>query len=347
MRRSDRSLGRTLLPLLVLLIPASAPAQTVVTGTGTADDGSAGTLRWAIDRVNAASTGNTAYVINFSLPVGASTVALTGSILPPLKPGRSFPVLVQAEDSLHNVATCFTGTVQFQLEYGRTDFSILSADGTHLTSPQEYTFTAADGGRHTFDVEIHGAGANAYLQAQPVNMADGDEQLEPLLGGEFVPIAELGDRDAADQFHGEVRPPTLGRPGVEHAGDVRVVHHRQGLPLGLEPGDHLAGVHAGLDDLQCHLPPDRVFLLRHVDRAEPALADVLEALVRADDRPRPLSERSVGGRPVGVDRRSHQVQSWLRLAGQHVPAIYGPSGDVTWDEADPTYSLEAAKRGGP
>jgi uncharacterized damage-inducible protein DinB len=24
-----------------------------------------------------------------------------------------------------------------------------------------------------------------------------------------------------------------------------------------------------------------------------------------------------------------QVQTWLRLAGQHVPAIYGPSGDVT------------------
>jgi uncharacterized damage-inducible protein DinB len=41
-----------------------------------------------------------------------------------------------------------------------------------------------------------------------------------------------------------------------------------------------------------------------------------------------------------------QVQSWLRLAGCHVPAIYGPSGDVTWSEADPTYSLDAAKRGG-
>jgi uncharacterized damage-inducible protein DinB len=39
-----------------------------------------------------------------------------------------------------------------------------------------------------------------------------------------------------------------------------------------------------------------------------------------------------------------QVQTWLRLAGQQVPAIYGPSGDVKWDEADPTYSLEAARR---
>jgi uncharacterized damage-inducible protein DinB len=41
-----------------------------------------------------------------------------------------------------------------------------------------------------------------------------------------------------------------------------------------------------------------------------------------------------------------QVQSWLRLAGCHVPAIYGPSGDVTWSEADPTYSIDAARRGG-
>jgi uncharacterized damage-inducible protein DinB len=40
-----------------------------------------------------------------------------------------------------------------------------------------------------------------------------------------------------------------------------------------------------------------------------------------------------------------QVQTWLRLAGHSpVPPIYGPSGDVTWDEADPTYSLEAARR---
>lgn len=41
-----------------------------------------------------------------------------------------------------------------------------------------------------------------------------------------------------------------------------------------------------------------------------------------------------------------QVQTWLRLAGCHVPAIYGPSGDVSWSEADPTYSLDAARRGG-
>jgi len=42
-----------------------------------------------------------------------------------------------------------------------------------------------------------------------------------------------------------------------------------------------------------------------------------------------------------------QVQTWLRLAGHEpVPPVYGPSGDVTWSEADATYSAEAAKRGG-
>jgi hypothetical protein len=35
-----------------------------------------------------------------------------------------------------------------------------------------------------------------------------------------------------------------------------------------------------------------------------------------------------------------QVQTWLRLAGHE------PVGDVKWDEAAPTYSREAAKRGG-
>jgi uncharacterized damage-inducible protein DinB len=41
-----------------------------------------------------------------------------------------------------------------------------------------------------------------------------------------------------------------------------------------------------------------------------------------------------------------QVQTWLRLGGAPlVPAIFGPSGDVLWDEADPTYSFEAANRG--
>ena len=41
------------------------------------------------------------------------------------------------------------------------------------------------------------------------------------------------------------------------------------------------------------------------------------------------------------------VEKYVWLAGhERVPPIYGPSGDVTWEQADPTYSPEAAKRGG-
>jgi hypothetical protein len=54
--------------------------------------------------------------------------------------------------------------------------------------------------------------------------------------------------------------------------------------------------------------------------------------------------------PAGLWRRvlhtchhRTQVRACLRLAGHEpVPAIYGPSGDVKWDTADPTNSVEAA-----
>ncbi len=61
-----------------------------------------------------------------------------------------------------------------------------------------------------------------------------------------------------------------------------MVHHRQGLPLGLEAGDHLPGVHARLDDLQRHPPLDRLGLLGHVDDAHAPFADLLQQLVGAD-----------------------------------------------------------------
>lgn len=42
-----------------------------------------------------------------------------------------------------------------------------------------------------------------------------------------------------------------------------------------------------------------------------------------------------------------QIQAWLRMGeADFVPAIYGPSHDVQWDEADPTYTLDAADRSG-
>jgi uncharacterized damage-inducible protein DinB len=39
-----------------------------------------------------------------------------------------------------------------------------------------------------------------------------------------------------------------------------------------------------------------------------------------------------------------QLTVYLRLLGQPVPAVYGPSADQTWAGADPTMSVDAARR---
>src|SRR4051812_46435820 len=125
---------------------------------------------------------------------------------------------------------------------------------------------------------------------------------------------------------------------------------------------------------------ERRFFAQFVGTAEPAVEDLLPA----GDRPGAaaylekyvwlarlrLPQLAAGGREWWLEERPFfgglvrqrawvfwrrvlhtchhrtQVQSWLRLAGHEpVPPIYGPSGDVTWSEADPTYSVEAARRG--
>ncbi|MBA2459856.1 MAG: hypothetical protein H0V43_12995 [Gemmatimonadales bacterium] len=40
-----------------------------------------------------------------------------------------------------------------------------------------------------------------------------------------------------------------------------------------------------------------------------------------------------------------QVGVYLRLLEDRVPATYGPTADVTWTGADPTVTLDAARRG--
>ena len=39
-----------------------------------------------------------------------------------------------------------------------------------------------------------------------------------------------------------------------------------------------------------------------------------------------------------------QLTVYLRLLGKSVPPTYGPTADVTWEDADPTRSVEAASR---
>ena len=146
-------------------------------------------------------------------------------------------------------------------------------------------------------------------------LADRDEQLEPFAGRELVAVAVLGDRDALDQLHDEVGPAGVGRAGVEDLGDVGVVHQRQGLPLGLEAGDHLVGVHARLDDLEGDLAADGLLLLGHEDDAHAAFADLLQQLVGADERAGDQSERAVR-RPIvraGAGRLGRDITGGIGL----------------------------------
>ncbi len=113
-------------------------------------------------------------------------------------------------------------------------------------------------------------------------LADIGEKGDALRRGEPLLVAVVGDLYPAHQLHDKEGPPERRGPGVEDLGDVRVIHHRQRLPLLLEAGDDLLRVHAHLEDFQGHAPPHRLLLLGHPDRAKAALADLLEQLVRPD-----------------------------------------------------------------
>ena len=138
--------------------------------------------------------------------------------------------------------------------------------------------------------------------------ADLAEQRQPLRQAEPVLVAVVGERDALDQLHDEERPAAVGGAGVEHLGDVRVVHQRQGLPLGLEPGQDGPRVHARLDQLERHLPLDRLGLLGEVDAAHAPFADLLAELV-----------------PAGDDGADERIRRGARRAGSS-PSDPAPAG---------------------
>jgi len=74
-----------------------------------------------------------------------------------------------------------------------------------------------------------------------------------------------------------------GGAGIQHLGDIRMVHQRERLAFGLEAGEDVAGIHAGFDDLESHFALDGLGLLGHPNHAHAAFADLLQELVGAND----------------------------------------------------------------
>ena len=75
----------------------------------------------------------------------------------------------------------------------------------------------------------------------------------------------------------------FGHASIEHLGDVGVVHQRQSLAFGFEPGQDLRGVHAGFDELDGDFAFDRLLLFGHPDRPHAPFADRFHQLVAAGD----------------------------------------------------------------
>lgn len=74
-----------------------------------------------------------------------------------------------------------------------------------------------------------------------------------------------------DQLHDEVRKVAI-LARFEDFGDIGMIQFRQRLPFGLEAGDNLSGVVAGLDKFQSDLTMDRFHLLSLIDDTHPAFA---------------------------------------------------------------------------
>ncbi len=114
------------------------------------------------------------------------------------------------------------------------------------------------------------------------SVADGREQFEAIARAQLSVVAVIGDWDAPSEFHDEVGEAGGGLTGIEHPGDIGMVHQGQRLALGLKTGDDLAAVHSRLEDLDGDFPAHRVLLLGDKDQAEPPFTDLLQQLVRAD-----------------------------------------------------------------
>jgi hypothetical protein len=98
----------------------------------------------------------------------------------------------------------------------------------------------------------------------------------------LVLIAIVGDFDAPHELHHKEWSTSFGGSGIQHLGNVWMIHQRQRLTLGVEAGYDLLGVHAQLDHFQGDFAADGLFLFRHVNHTATTFANLLEQLVSAN-----------------------------------------------------------------
>jgi len=82
-----------------------------------------------------------------------------------------------------------------------------------------------------------------------------------LRDSELFLVAILSNGQTRDQFHHEIGVPGLGFPGIEYSERCSDGPSARAPAAPLQTGNHLARVHARLDDLQGHRAPDGLGLL--------------------------------------------------------------------------------------
>jgi len=108
------------------------------------------------------------------------------------------------------------------------------------------------------------------------------EQVEAILIGQFVSVAIFSDWHSRDTLHDEIRASIISAARIKDLGHVWMVHHGQGLALGIKAGDDLLCIHAHLDELQGYLALDGRLLLGEVDFSHSALTQAFEQAVGAN-----------------------------------------------------------------
>jgi hypothetical protein len=112
--------------------------------------------------------------------------------------------------------------------------------------------------------------------------AHSEEQLQSFTDCHPLAIAVLRDGNALDILHYEVRS-AFGRSArVEDSRDIRVVHHRQRLPLVGEAGEYLVRVHPEFDDFERYTAANGFPLLGQVHGAHTPFAQRTKDLKTAE-----------------------------------------------------------------
>ena len=118
-----------------------------------------------------------------------------------------------------------------------------------------------------------------------------DQEGDPGFNRQRMGVAVTGDGFALHEIHHEVRPSIGTGSRVKNLGNVRVIHHRQGLSFDFEPADDTPGIHAQLENFERNRPLNGILLLHPINRTSSPFSHQVDETVGAYHISRTFSRR--------------------------------------------------------